>query len=419
MANRIATIITIGDELLIGQTIDTNSAWIAQKLNELGIDIFRRVAVADNAADIRRALDEEIPRADIILLTGGLGPTSDDITKPLLCDYFGGKLVVNEKVLEHVMEIFRVRNRPLLQVNLKQAEVPDVCKALFNRMGTAPGMLFLQDGKAIISMPGVPFEMMAIMEDEVLPYLQLHFTGDAIVHRTIITAGEGESFIADRIQDFEHALPHHIHLAYLPSPGMVKLRLTARGPAKDLLIKEVELLQNELAARLENIVVSLHDFSFEHILGEALLEKNICVGFAESCTGGYIAHKMTEVIGASRYLKGSIVCYSKHIKTDVLGVSLQTIEDAGIVSEEVAAEMAKGALKELKCDCALGITGLLGPGAEDDKVPVGTVWMAVADAKEVRTKEFRFHYDRIRNKEMAAQMAMLMVWKFIKGKLHA
>lgn len=417
MANINVVIITIGDELLIGQTIDTNSAWMAQRLNDIGIEVIRRVAVADMADDIKIALDEEITRADVILVTGGLGPTSDDITKPFLCDYFGGNLVVDEKVLAHVKQIFSKRNRPILERNLKQAEVPDNCEVLFNRMGTAPGMLFKKDGKIIISMPGVPFEMMAIMEDGVIPYLQQNYISDALVHRTILTAGEGESFIAERIIDLEEALPKHIKIAYLPSPGLVKLRLTGRGVAKEKLIQELTLRQEEIANRLENIVVSLHDIPFEQILGQSLLEKNLKLGLAESCTGGYIGHTITQVVGSTQYFMGGIVCYNEEVKTGILGVSSSTIEKHGVVSEQTAIEMARGALKVLGCDCALSVTGLLGPAMDTDEVPLGTVWMAIVDKDNVKTKDFLFQYDRLRNKDLALQMGMLMIWKFINGKL--
>lgn len=417
MSNTRATIITIGDELLIGQVIDTNSAWMAQRLNELGIDVQRRVAVADDGAAISKALDEEIPRADIILMTGGLGPTADDITKPLLCEYFGGKMVVNEKVLEHVKDIFSRRNRPFLERNLKQAEVPDTCKVLFNKKGTAPGMLFEKDNTIIISMPGVPFEMMSVMEDEVLPLVQKRFAGDAILHGSIITAGEGESFIAERITDLENALPPHIKLAYLPVPGMVRLRLTGKGADKQQLFNELQLRQEEIANRIEDIVISLEDLPLEVILGKLLTEKNATLGLAESCTGGYIAHHMTQVMGSAGYFAGSIVCYQDYVKEEVLGVKKKTIEEHGAVSEETAIEMVEGARKKLKADYTLAITGVISPGGESDKVPVGTVWIAVADKENIKTKKFRFHYDRIQNKEIAVRSSMLMLWKLIQGKL--
>lgn len=417
MSNARASIITIGDELLIGQVIDTNSAWIAQHLNELGIDVLRRVAVGDEATAIKSALDEELSKSELVLITGGLGPTADDITKPLLCEYFGGKMVVNEAVLEHVTNMFVQRNRPIIERNLKQAELPDNCMVLHNRIGTAPGMWFEKDQKVIVSMPGVPFEMIAIMEDEVLPRLKKRFVGDAIEHASIITAGEGESFIADKIQDIEEALPGYIKLAYLPSPGMVRLRLTGKGHSAAELVKEVKHQQDKIAEKLEGIVVALEDIPMAEVVGKLLVEKKASLGFAESCTGGYLSHLITQVPGASSYFVGGIVSYQVDVKEHVLGVNKNIIDQYGVVSEETAVEMAKNALKVLNCNNSLSVTGLLGPTGGDDQIPVGTVWMAVADKEKVKTKKFRFHYDRVRNKEMAAQMAMLMIWKFLNNKL--
>lgn len=410
-----ATIITIGDELLIGQVIDTNSAWIAQKLNDLGIDVLRRVAVADDRAAIIGALDEELMHADVLLLTGGLGPTADDITKPLLAEYFGGELVVNEEVLAHLEHMFALRNKPMIGRNRKQAEVPDMCTVLFNRMGTAPGMWFERSGKVVVSMPGVPFEMMNIMEDEVLPRFRQRYFSDAIVHRTIITAGEGESFIADAIQDLEEALPAHIRLAYLPQYGMVRLRLTGRGPDERELIREMELIRDAMANRLEHIVVSFDDLPLEHIIGKELTVQGRTLGLAESCTGGYVAHRITQIMGSAGYFQGSIVCYQESVKEKLLGVDGNTLKEQGVISEQTAIEMARGAMKVLNADYGFGVTGLLSPGGDEDRVPVGTVWIAACFGGEVRTKEFRFHYDRIRNKEMAVQMSLLMIWRLVKA----
>jgi nicotinamide-nucleotide amidase len=389
---------------------------MAQRLNALGIDMLRRVAVADDKDAIVAALDEALAVADIILLTGGLGPTADDITKPLLCEYFGGRLVVNEKVLEHVKGIFTRRNRPFLDRNMAQAEVPDVATVLFNRMGTAPGMWFEKNGKVVIAMPGVPFEMEAIMEDEVLPRLKERYTTGAIVHRTTITAGEGESFIAEQIKDLEAALPPHIKLAYLPGPGVVKLRLTGRGAQEAALRAEVEQLQAVFAERLEKIVVTREDKLLEQVLAANLLERNLFVGLAESCTGGLIADKLTNVPGASNFFMGSVVCYLPPVKERVVGVPAGLIEQHGVVSGEVAAAMATGARNTLGTDIGFGVTGVLSP-SEDYPVPAGTVWMAVADKERVVTKEFLYHYDRKRNKEMAAQNGLLMMLRFIQNKL--
>lgn len=418
MSNIAAAIITIGDELLIGQTIDTNSAWIATHLNDLGIDVLRRVAVGDNRDAIINALDDELVNASLIIITGGLGPTADDITKPLLCEYFGGKLRVDERSLEHIKALFAKRNRPFIERNMKQAEVPDNCTVLFNKMGTAPGMWFDKNDKVIISLPGVPFEMINIMKDEVLPRLRQRFFSDYLLHRSIITSGEGESFIAEKIIDLEEALPAHIKLAYLPAVGMVKLRLTGRGADKQRLSNELQLRMEEIANRLEDIVVALEDVPMELILGKWFTVNDKTLGLAESCTGGGIASQMTGILGSSKYFNGCIVSYNNDAKQQMLGVSKETLDKEGAVSEQTAIEMVKGARKVLDSDFAMAITGLLSPGGESDRVEVGTVWMAVASETEVKTKKFQFHYDRMRNKDMAISMAMLMIWKFINGKLN-
>ncbi len=416
MSNIVASIITIGDELLIGQTIDTNSAWIAKRLNEQGIDLRRRVAVGDSKTDIISALDEELAGASLVIITGGLGPTADDITKPLLREYFGGEMRVDARVLEYVQHLFSRLNRPMLERNLKQAEVPDSCQVLFNSKGTAPGMWFEKDGKVTIALPGVPHEMAAIMEEEVLPKLKLHFKSDAIVHYSVITAGEGESFIAERILDLEDTLPSHIRLAYLPGARMVKLRLTGRGADEAMLNDELKKHQSALAERLADIVISLEDVPMEQLLHEWFTSNGATLGLAESCTGGYIAHHLTQVAGSSDYFRGGIVCYHNDIKTHLLGVKKETLEKEGVISEAAAIEMAKGALSALSVDYAFAITGLLGPASPTDKEATGTVWMAVAHKDTVLSRKFNFHYDRHRNKEMAVSMGMLMIYKFVSGK---
>lgn len=408
-----ATIITIGDELLIGQIIDTNSAWIARKLNAEGISVHKRVAVADTKEAIVRTLQEELPQADILLLTGGLGPTADDVTKPVLCDFFGGQLIVDEAVLAHVKDIFLRRNRPLLERNLKQAEVPDNCSVLFNRLGTAPGMLFEQEGKIIVSMPGVPFEMMGIMEDKVLPLLHSRFGGQqAIVHRNILTFGEGESFLAEKIKDIEDGLPSHIHLAYLPSPYSVKLRLTAIGKEQQALEIETEHYRDEIAQRIREHVVSYEDLPLEAILARLLTEKKRSIGLAESCTGGHIAHKLTQVSGSSQFFKGCIVCYATEIKIKVLGIDPELIQTEGVVSEATARAMAEAARTTLNTDIGLGITGILSAGIYEDPSPSGTLFIALSDGQQTLCKKYRLHYDRIQNKETATQIALYLAWKF-------
>jgi nicotinamide-nucleotide amidase len=408
-------IITIGDELLIGQTIDTNSAWIAQQLNKEGIQVKRRIAVGDERNAIMDALDESIPHAQIIFLTGGLGPTADDITKPLLCEYFGGRLIVNETVLSHVKQIFSKRNRPFLERNLKQAEVPDNCQVLFNRMGTAPGMWFEKDGCIIISLPGVPFEMQTIVSEEIIPRLRERFTGNHIIHKTLITVGLGESFIADKIEDIETRLPAHIHLAYLPTPGFVKLRLTTEGSDKASLQNEVDIWSKLIQERLGNHVAATDDVSLEEIAIRTLKEHRLTLGLAESCTGGYVANRITNIAGSSAYFKGSIVSYANEVKEDVLGVSHETLMTVGSVSEETVIQMAEAARKVLNVDIALAISGILGPGGATAEKPVGLVWMAIADKNKTETHEFHFFYDRLRNKELAAHAALNMIRLFVEG----
>lgn len=416
MSNIAAAIITIGDELLIGQVVDTNSAWIARGLNKQGIDVVRRVAVGDDRAAITRSLDEELPGVSLVIITGGLGPTADDITKPLLNEYFGGTMVVNESVLAHVKGIFTKFNRPFLERNMKQAEVPDVCTVLHNSMGTAPGMWFEHNGKVVVSLPGVPFEMADLMEREVLPRLRQRFFSDALLHRSVITAGEGESFIADKIQDIEEALPPYIRLAYLPGARMVKLRLTGRGADEAQLATELDEWQQRLATRLYDIVVAMEDVPLEVVLGRWFKDNNKTLGLAESCTGGFLAHHITQVMGSSEYFKGSIVCYGNDVKTGLLGVREDTIRQYGAVSEETAAEMAKGALKVLNADVAFAVTGLMSAGGESDRTEIGTVWMAIADKDRTLTKKFRFQYDRARNKEVTVSVGMLEVWKFVNER---
>jgi len=412
----LASILTIGNELLSGFTVDTNSAWIAQQLNGIGMTVRRRIALPDVAEDITQTLQSELEQVQVVIITGGLGPTNDDITKKVLCEFFGGKLVENETVLAQVSEMFSRRGKPLLDINRLQAAVPDVCTVLFNKMGTAPGMWFEQDGKVVISLPGVPYEMIHIMEAEALPRLRQYFHDTVVVHRSILTAGEGESFVAKAIEDLEAALPEHIRLAYLPSPGMVRLRLTGRGTDEQSLIKEMEMRRDEIANRLEHLVVTLDDLPLEHIIGKMLTAREETLGLAESCTGGYVAHYLTQIMGSASYFQGSVVCYQESVKEELLGVKEKTIEKYCVVSEEVAREMAHGARKALKADYGFGVTGLLSGGGTD-RVPVGTVCMAMENAARSYSKTFHFHLDRLRNKELATQHALLLIWRFINGKI--
>jgi len=411
-----ASIITIGDELLIGQVIDTNSAWMAQELNKIGIWVNRRVAVGDRWDDIWNALDEESRHSDVILITGGLGPTADDITKPLLCQYFGGKLVVNEKVLEHVKYLFEKvfkRPPPILDRNLKQAEVPDVCTVLHNKAGTAPGMLFEKNDRIFISMPGVPHEMKSIMNDHVLTLLPQRFAMPAIVSRTLLTAGIGESMLAERIKDFEEALPAYIHLAYLPNFGMVRLRLTATGDNKDAIISEVQQRFDHLKTLIPHVLVTDEDEPMEKVIGKLLLSKNKTMATAESCTGGFIAQLITSHAGSSASYKGGVVSYANDVKESVLHVDHETLASQGAVSELTVQQMVKGALDTIGADYAVATSGIMGPGGGSAAKPVGMVWVAVGNREKIVTQLFNFRFDRRRNIDITAVNALNLLRKFI------
>jgi len=416
-----ASIITIGDELLIGQVIDTNSAWMAQELNKIGIWLKRRVAVGDVRDEIWNALNEESRQANLILITGGLGPTADDITKPLLCDYFGGKLVINEEALNNVKNIFqRYLNRPLLESNLKQAEVPDVCTVIQNKRGTAPGMWFDQkpadrskEGKIFISMPGVPHEMKGMMSDYVLPRLPKIFNLPVVVHRTLLTAGIGESFLADRIKDFEAALPQHVKLAYLPNLGIVRLRLTATGKDIEKITVEANKLFKELQQQLHDVMVINEDKTLQEAVGQMLTEKGKTLSTAESCTGGYIAHLLTSIPGSSKYFMGGVVSYDNTVKEKVLLVDEDTIDNVGAVSEETVWQMAQGVKELTKTDYAVAVSGIMGPSGGTEQKPVGTVWIAVSGKFKSITEKIFVRYDRITNIENTALQALNILRKFI------
>ena len=413
-----ASIITIGDELLIGQVIDTNSAFIAQQMNLAGFLVTRRVAVGDDYDAIRRALDEEKRYADIILITGGLGPTADDITKPLLCEYFGGKMVVDENTLAFVKHLFEdIFKRPFTERNRKQAEVPDVCTVIQNKKGTAPGMLFSQQvnerEKIFVSMPGVPFEMMAMMTDDVIPYLKEKFTTTHIVHRTLLTSGIGESMLADMIIDFENELPKNIKLAYLPSYGMVRLRLTATGENTVVVDESIEEQFAELKKLTTEFLVTDVDETMEKTVGKLLVKTKKTMSTAESCTGGYIAHLITAMPGSSAFYNGSVVSYSNEVKQNVLQVKKDTLDEVGAVSEEVVKEMAMGALKNIGTDYTIAVSGIMGPdGGVPDK-PVGTVWVCVGSREKLVTNKFSFRFDRERNIRLTALNSLNMLRKFI------
>ncbi|MEQ1553981.1 MAG: CinA family nicotinamide mononucleotide deamidase-related protein [Ferruginibacter sp.] len=408
-----ASIITIGDELLIGQVIDTNSALIAQQMNNAGFVVTRRVAVGDDYEAIETALSEEKKHSDIILITGGLGPTADDITKPLLCKYFGGKMIVNDVVLENITAIFKAIKKQLTSRNIKQAEVPDVCTVLPNKIGTAPGMVFYETinktEKVFISMPGVPQEMKGIMVDEVIPLLQAKYKTTKIEHRTLLCADVGESTLADILSDFEEKLPLTIKLAYLPNYSMVRLRLTEIDALKSNIGNYFIALQNIV----KEYLVTTEDESMEQVLGKLLKVKGKTMCTAESCTGGYIAHLITSIAGSSSFYDGSVISYSYQAKEDLVHVNNITLIEKGAVSEDVVKEMAAGVLKNIHSDYAIAVSGIMGPdGGLPDK-PVGTVWICVGSKNNLKAHKFRFRYDRELNIKLTATNALNMLRKFI------
>lgn len=415
-----ASVITIGDELLIGQTIDTNSAFVAREFNKMGLWVRRRVAVGDDFEEIWSALDEESKQSQIIIITGGLGPTADDITKPLLCKYFGGTLVLNQEVLRHIEYLFENvfrRKGPLLKRNIMQAEVPDVCVVLHNEKGTAPGMWFEKndDGqkRVFVSLPGVPHEMKWLLEHEVIPRLRKIFLFPVVLHRTVVTFGMGESSVAELLQDFENKLPENVKLAYLPNFGMVKLRLTARGADETVLNGQMNDLFEELISVAKDIVIATEDEPMEQTVGKLLKKSGKTLATAESCTGGNIAHLITLVSGASAYFNGGVVSYSNDVKEGVLGVSKETLRVNGAVSEETVIEMARGTMKGLGADYGLATSGIMGPDGGTAHKPVGTVWLAVANKHKVETKLLQVRFERERNIEVASVQALNFLRKFI------
>lgn len=411
----IAEIISIGDELLVGQVVNTNSSWIAQQLHENGIGVKQITAIADDARDIRTALNNAFQRADVILVTGGLGPTKDDITKHTLCEYFGTHLVFHEPTYQQVKHLFEARGLQVTEVNKKQAEVPANCTPLSNRHGTAPGMWFEKDGKILVSMPGVPFEMEAMMESEVIPRLSGRENHQVVAHKTILTQGIGESYLQEIVKDWEDGLPSHVRLAYLPQPGIVRLRLTAFGETKDSALREIDKQIGVLRQLIPDLIFGYGNDTLEEITGRLLKVKKFTVSTAESCTGGYLAHLITSVPGASEYFAGSVVAYSNQVKKDMLGVKEASLRDHGAVSEEVVKEMAAGAMKRFHTDFTLAISGIAGPDGGTAEKPVGTVWIAVSGPGATETRKFLFGEHRGRNIRRAALAALNLLRLAVGG----
>lgn len=412
-----AEIITIGDEILIGQVVDTNSAYMATLLNLNGISVKQISSVSDNRGHILKALDEARERADIILMTGGLGPTKDDITKKTLCEYFNTGVRFDEEVYRDVVAIFAAYNKEVTPVNRLQAEVPEICTTIRNHHGTAPGMWFGHNGKVFVSMPGVPYEMKAMMKNQVLPKLKEQYNLPAIVHKTVLTQGIGESYLADLIADWEDSLAkENIKLAYLPSPGMVRLRLSTKGENEELLSKTVDAKIEELKSIISEYIYGYESFgapveTLEQVVGRLLKEKKQTLSTAESCTGGYISHLITKVPGSSEYYIGSVISYAYEIKESELGVSKEVLETYGAVSQPVVEQMAKAIREKYKTGYSISASGIAGPGGGTPDKPVGTVWIAIATPDKVFSEKFLFGTNRERNIQKTANAALNMLRK--------
>jgi len=398
-------LVTIGDELLTGHTVDTNSAWMGVALNARGFSIVRRITVRDVGEEICEAIDEAFSKADVVLVTGGLGPTNDDITKKVLCGYFGTTLALHKESLQLIEEFVSMRGYPLTDSNRNQAMVPIGCTPLLNRMGTAPGMWFDHNGKVLVSMPGVPYEMEYLMSHEIIPRLAERFHTEKVLHRWVITQGIPEAFLADRLRQFEAGLPDFIRMAYLPSQGVIKLRLSVYGATPE---QEMQLQSKAagLASEIRDVVVSEQDESLQQIVGRLLTEGQKTLALAESCTGGYIAHLITQIPGSSAYFKGGVVAYSNEVKVALLGVNPATLEAHGAVSTQTAAEMAEGVRKRLQADYGLATTGIAGPDGGTAIKPVGMVCVALASHDKIISETFRFGKHRNNNIIRTANTAL-------------
>lgn len=408
-----AEIITIGDEILFGQIVDTNTQWIGTQLTDIGIRPARKTSVGDNRQDILDAFTQASQRVDVVIVTGGLGPTRDDITKHTFCEYFGTELEINQDALALVTEFFAKRGRAMTELNIQQAALPKNCTYIPNLWGTAPGMWFEKDGVIYVSLPGVPYEMKSLMEFEILPRLKARFSTHIIQHKSIRTIGIGESFLAERISGWEDALPEHIKLAYLPHFGQVRLRLTGTGTDQDVLEKELAEQVASVLPLIEEHVFGYDSDELETVIGTLLMNSNATVGTAESCTGGYVANQITGIPGASRYYEGSVVSYSNDVKMNVLGVSSETLDAYGAVSEQTAREMAEGARRLLNTTFAISTTGIAGPDGGTAEKPVGTVWIACATPDETFTQLLTLRNNRKINIELTCSYALNLLRKTI------
>ncbi len=409
----LAEIITIGDEILIGQVVDTNSAWIAACLQEIGVEVVQITSVSDSEDHIVEALNLARKRASMVLITGGLGPTRDDITKKTLAKYFNSDFYTDQIALEFITGIFKKRNMPILDINLAQADLPKKCTPLYNSLGTAPGMWFEDKGQIFISMPGVPYEMKHMMETDIIPKIKARFELPTIIHKTFLTAGIGESFLSLKIQSIEDALPPHIKLAYLPKFSTVRLRFSARGLFREILQQELDVIETQLYELIEEYILANEDISIEEAVGRLLLERNKTVATAESCTGGYLSHLFTSVAGSSAYFIGSVIAYANDIKLNELGVRHETLSAYGAVSEQTVLEMASGLLAKYKTDFAIATSGIAGPGGGTTEKPVGTVWIAVVSSQNSLVEKFQLHGQREQIIQRAAINALNLLRKMV------
>ncbi len=413
-----ASIITIGDEILIGQIVDTNAASISRRLNAVGITVAERISVGDNREQIVRTIERELSQSEVVILTGGLGPTKDDITKTTLAEMFNSKMVRDERVSEHVRKMLEARGVTFNALNQGQAMVPECCQVLFNRHGTAPGMWFEREGRVVVSLPGVPFEMEHLMEDEVMPRLTKRFSLREIVHRTMITSGLAESMLAERISEWEEALPEYLHLAYLPSPSIVRLRLSAYEVDGKSVEREIQERFDELHKIIPEYILGYETATLQSAVHDMLIARGETLAIAESCTGGAIASRFTAMAGASAYLLCGVVSYSNEAKRDVLGVPMSLIEEYGAVSEQVARAMAEGVRRISHADYGVATTGIAGPSGGSAEKPVGTVWFAVASEEGTVAVMKQSGSDRGQIIERATGYAITLLRDVINRKMR-
>lgn len=406
MGNLRAEIITIGDEILYGQTLDTNSHWLSGEMDKIGVKVVRKSTIGDSESEILQALAEAENRADIILITGGLGPTKDDLTKPCLVKYFNSELALNPEALEDVIAFFKSKGKELTGINRNQAFMPKMAKPIRNKNGTAPGLWLEKNGKVFISMPGVPLEMKAMMTNQVIPEFKNIFQTDVIHHKIINTVGIGESWLSEKISAWEDSLPPHIRLAYLPSSGMVKLRLTGVGESRDRLKEEIDQQVEKLLPLAGEYIFGYDNISLEEAVGNLLLTQSKTLAIAESCSGGYVAHLITCIPGSSRYFIGAITPYQNEIKVSGLGVKQETIASHGAVSAETAEQMARGVREKFNADIGIATTGIAGPSGGSEEKPVGTVWLGLSDENGELTKKLNLGTDRMTNIKLSAVYAL-------------